>query len=52
MFVGDNPLRDMAPAKALAMPHVWLNTLHPERRACCEDDIMIKSIAELGRILL
>jgi HAD superfamily hydrolase (TIGR01549 family) len=52
VFVGDNPLRDMAPAKAMAMPHIWLNTLDMERRACCEDDVTIKSIPELARILL
>jgi HAD superfamily hydrolase (TIGR01509 family) len=52
VLVGDNPLRDMAPAKALAMPHIWLNTLHPELRACCGNDVTIRSINELGRILL
>jgi FMN hydrolase / 5-amino-6-(5-phospho-D-ribitylamino)uracil phosphatase len=52
VFIGDNPLRDMAPAKALRMPHIWLNTLHTERPACCEDDVTIKSITELRRILL
>ena len=51
VFVGDNPLRDMAPAKALAMPHVWLNTLHPERPACCEDDHVIRSLLELRDLL-
>jgi HAD superfamily hydrolase (TIGR01509 family) len=51
LFVGDNPLRDMAPAKALAMPHVWLNTLHPERQACCEDDQVIRSLLDLRKIL-
>ena len=51
VLVGDNPVRDMAPAKALAMPHVWLNTLHPERQACCEDDHVIRSLLELREIL-
>jgi HAD superfamily hydrolase (TIGR01509 family) len=51
LLVGDNPLRDMAPAKALAMPHVWLNTLHPERQACCEDDQVIQSLLDLRKIL-
>ena len=51
VHVGDNPVRDMAPAKALAMPHVWLNTLHPERRACCADDHVIRSLLELREIL-
>jgi HAD superfamily hydrolase (TIGR01509 family) len=52
ILIGDNPLRDMAPAKALSMPHIWLNTINTERRACCEHDVTIKSILELGRILL
>jgi HAD superfamily hydrolase (TIGR01509 family) len=51
VFVGDNPVRDMAAAKALGMPHVWLNTLHPERRACCEGDAIIRSLTELAQIL-
>ena len=52
ILIGDNPLRDMAAAKALSMPHIWLNTINSERPACCEDDVTIKSISELGRILL
>ena len=51
VHVGDNPVRDMAPAKALAMPHIWLNTLHPERQACCEDDQVIRSLLALREIL-
>lgn len=51
VFVGDNPVRDMAPAKALAMPHVWLNTLCPERPACCEGDLVIRSLMELRDLL-
>ena len=51
VHVGDNPVRDMAPAKALAMPHIWLNTLHPERQACCEDDHVIRSLLALREIL-
>ncbi len=51
VFVGDNPVRDMEGAKALAMPHVWLNTLHPERPACCEDDPIIRSLLALPGVL-
>jgi HAD superfamily hydrolase (TIGR01509 family) len=51
VFVGDNPIRDMAAAKALAMPHVWLNTVHPEQRTCCEDDRVIQSLGALRDIL-
>jgi len=51
VFVGDNPIRDMAAAKALGMPHVWLNTLHPERRACCEEYAIIRSLKERAQIL-
>jgi len=51
VFVGDNPVRDMRAARALAMPHVWLNTLHPDRQPCCEDDQVIRSLTELAEIL-
>jgi HAD superfamily hydrolase (TIGR01509 family) len=51
VFVGDNPIRDMAPAKALAMPHVWLNTLDPGRVPCCENDPVIRSLTALVDIL-
>jgi putative hydrolase of the HAD superfamily len=51
VFVGDNPIRDMAPAKALAMPHVWLNTLEPDRQPCCEHDPVIRSLMEVAEIL-
>ncbi|HEY5813922.1 MAG TPA: HAD family hydrolase [Terrimicrobiaceae bacterium] len=51
LFVGDNPDRDMAPAKALSMPHVWLNTLHPDRPPCCENDLVIRSLTGLANLL-
>ncbi len=51
VFVGDNPVRDMAAAKALTMPHVWLNTLNPDRPPCCENDRVIQSLTTLGEIL-
>ena len=52
VFVGDNPIRDMAAAKALGMPHVWLNTLDPDRTPCCENDPVIRSLMALRDILL
>jgi HAD superfamily hydrolase (TIGR01509 family) len=51
IFVGDNPVRDMAPAKALAMPHIWLNTLNPDRPPCCQDDPVIQTLMALREIL-
>jgi putative hydrolase of the HAD superfamily len=51
IFVGDHPVRDMGGARALAMPHVWLNTLHPEQRPCCDGDPVIRSLTELEEIL-
>jgi FMN phosphatase YigB (HAD superfamily) len=52
VFVGDNPVRDMGGARALAMPHVWLNGLQTNREPCCEGDPVIRSLAELRGILL
>ena len=52
VLVGDNPVRDMRGARALAMPHIWLNGLNPDREPCCEGDPVIRSLAELGEIVL
>jgi FMN phosphatase YigB (HAD superfamily) len=51
IFVGDNPVRDMGAARSLAMPHVWLNTIHPERKPCCDGDPVIRSLTELEDVL-
>jgi FMN phosphatase YigB (HAD superfamily) len=51
IFVGDHPVRDMGGARALAMPHIWLNTLQPERKPCCVGDPVIRSLTELEKIL-
>jgi HAD superfamily hydrolase (TIGR01509 family) len=51
VFVGDHPVRDMGGARALAMPHVWLNTIYPERKPCCDGDPVIRSLTELEEIL-
>jgi putative hydrolase of the HAD superfamily len=52
VFVGDNPIRDMRGARAVAMPHIWLNGLNPDREPCCEGDPVIRSLEELGEIVL
>jgi FMN phosphatase YigB (HAD superfamily) len=53
VFVGDNPWRDMEGAKGLGMPHVWLAGANPERRSpCCPGDPVIRSLEELGPLLL
>jgi putative hydrolase of the HAD superfamily len=52
VLVGDSLARDMGGARALAMPHVWLNVLHQDREPCCEGDQVIRSLGELREILL
>ena len=52
VFVGDNPVRDMQAAKALGVPHIWLNTLEPHRPPCCEGDEVIHSLMALTDLLL
>ena len=51
VFVGDNPVRDMAGARALSMPHIWLNA-SSDRKPCCEGDTVIRSLVELEGIFL
>ncbi len=51
IFVGDNPTRDMAGARALSMPHIWLNA-NSDLKPCCEGDPVIRSLVELEHILL
>lgn len=49
LFVGDSLPRDMAGARALGMPHVWL---HPgEGAACCAEDRVIGSLGEIAGVL-
>jgi len=53
LFVGDSLLRDMAGARDVGMPHVWLAPA--ERRqgeACCADDRVIASLTELSDSLV
>ncbi len=45
LFVGDSLPRDMAGARALGMPHVWIRA--GEGSACCPEDRVIANLAEL-----
>jgi putative hydrolase of the HAD superfamily len=49
VFVGDSLPRDMAGARALGMPHVWLSAGHG--RPCCPEDRVIGSVRELAGVL-
>jgi HAD superfamily hydrolase (TIGR01549 family) len=52
-FVGDSLPRDMAGARGVGMPHIWLTgeSASPPR-PCCADDHVIGSLAELRGLLL
>lgn len=52
LFVGDSLPRDMAGARELGMPHVWVApaTAAP-RQACCPGDPVIASLGELSGLL-
>ena len=53
VFVGDSLPRDMAGARALGMPHVWLVAETGERRAaCCPADPVVHSLKGLEELLL
>jgi FMN phosphatase YigB (HAD superfamily) len=49
LFVGDSLPRDMAGARALGMPHIWLST--GSGPACCPQDRVIGSVRELEEAL-
>lgn len=52
VFVGDSLPRDMAGARAVGMPHIWLTG--PNARGetpCCPDDGVIHSLGELAEFL-
>ncbi|MGE5278052.1 MAG: HAD family hydrolase [Acidobacteriota bacterium] len=49
LFVGDSMPRDMAGARALGMPHVWLRA--GEGTACCKGDRVIGSVGEIVEVL-
>ena len=52
VFVGDSLHRDMAGAKGIGMPHIWLT---PEttsaEKPCCPDDRVIHKLEELRQLL-
>ena len=50
LFVGDSLPRDMAGARALGMPHVFLSPV-PGAVACCPGDRVIRRLAELPAVL-
>lgn len=53
VFVGDSRKRDMRGAKELGMRHIWVaNRKARNLPTCCPGDIVIRSVMELGDILL
>lgn len=53
VFVGDSLPRDMAGAKRLGMPHIWLVADHAGPPVpCCQGDPIIRSLADLRGALL
>jgi putative hydrolase of the HAD superfamily len=52
LFVGDSLTRDMAGARALGMPHVWLSPAPaPPDRPCCPGDRTVRALVDLEGIL-
>ena len=49
-FIGDSPTRDMAGARLVGMPHVWL-TAQESPKPCCSGDRVIPRLADLERLL-
>ncbi|HMH51204.1 MAG TPA: HAD family hydrolase [Candidatus Acidoferrum sp.] len=49
-FIGDSPTRDMAGARGVGMPHVWL-TGQASPKPCCPGDRVIPRLADLERVL-
>jgi putative hydrolase of the HAD superfamily len=53
VFVGDNVFRDMEGARDMGMPHILVAGASPEARGpCCPGDPVIRSLEELGPLLL
>ena len=50
-FVGDSLPRDMAGARGLGMPHVWLTEPSAAGQRCCPGDAVIPSLTELEDLL-
>jgi HAD superfamily hydrolase (TIGR01549 family) len=52
LFVGDSLARDMAGARALGMPHIWLTPApKPPDGPCCPGDRTVSTLADLEGIL-
>lgn len=49
IFVGDSLPRDMAGARAIGMPHIWLSA--GDSRCCCPQDPVIRRLGQLEEIL-
>ena len=53
IYVGDNPYRDMAGAKAIGMPHILLSSQRVDPpHPCCPNDLIISNLAELERLIV
>jgi putative hydrolase of the HAD superfamily len=53
LFVGDSLRRDMAGARAIGMPHVWLTPETPQGEGpCCPNDRVVQTLDEVLRWLL
>lgn len=50
VFVGDSQPRDMAGARSIGMPHVWLAP-EPAGTVCCPGDRVIRRLADLPEVL-
>jgi len=52
VFVGDSLPRDMAGARGIGMPHIWLTPKAAQtEQPCCPGDRVIHRLEELGRLL-
>jgi putative hydrolase of the HAD superfamily len=52
VFVGDSLPRDMAGARAIGMPHIWLvGDGAPPSAPCCPGDRLLRSLEELEELL-
>jgi HAD superfamily hydrolase (TIGR01509 family) len=51
VFVGDSLPRDMVGARAIGMRHIWLAGDAVPAAPCCPDDLVLRSLGELERVL-
>lgn len=52
VFVGDSLPRDMAGARGIGMPHIWLTPKAAQtEQPCCPGDRVIHRLEDLGRLL-